>query len=186
MCIYLPLYAYSRLLPLPKGRGDEPPACRIPIESSSNNWSESTKPFVAVTSASKGPTLPDSGPVNLRIQQPLKPAVMSDTILAAIAKKGKDVGLAAWRRRRDPESTRTARRGAWTSLALQKLNGLLSSRSKPNLNLETHRQLLLAILTGFAIHGILAGWLMVPCALGHHRHHSTPRAMQENEFYLDT
>jgi coiled-coil domain-containing protein 55 len=49
---------------------------------------------VAATSTTKGPTLPDSGLVNLRIQRPLKYAVMSDAMFATMAKvEGKDFEL---------------------------------------------------------------------------------------------
>ena len=99
---------------------------------------------VAATSATKGPTLPDSGPVNLRIQRPLKPAVMSDAMLAALAKgEGKDVEL-------NDDNQIVDRRellSAGLNLAgvnTRRLGGLLSSRSKPNPNkmdqpVESHR-----------------------------------------------
>lgn len=52
---------------------------------------------IAATSSSvpKGPALPETvEPVNLRIQKPLKPAAMSDAMLAALAKEdGKEVEL---------------------------------------------------------------------------------------------
>jgi len=100
---------------------------------------------VAATSVTKGPTLPDTGPVNLRIQRPLKPAVMSDAMLAAMAKEeGKDVELNDDNQivdRRELLSGGLNLAGVNT----RRLGGLLSSRSKPTPNpasdksVETHR-----------------------------------------------
>lgn len=98
---------------------------------------------VAATSVTKGPTLPDSGPVNLRIQRPLKPAVLSDAMLAAMAKEeGKDVELNDDNQIVDHRDLLSAGLNL-AGVNTRRLGGLLSSRSKSTPNsvksVETHR-----------------------------------------------
>jgi coiled-coil domain-containing protein 55 len=94
---------------------------------------------VAATSVVKGPTLPD-GPVNLRIQRPLKPAAMSDAMLAAMAKEGgKDVELNDDNQIVDHRELLSAGLNL-AGVNTRRLGGLLSSRSKFTPKpVETHR-----------------------------------------------
>ena len=118
------------LLPAAKGRRERPPTCRISIESSSDNRSKNIKPLAAI-STTEGPTLPGSGPVDLRIQRPLKTAVMSGAILAAMVRvEGKDV------QHNEDNQILDWRELSLAGVNTLRLGGVMSSRSKPNPNLD--------------------------------------------------
>lgn len=98
----------------------------------------------ATSTAVKGPTLPDAvEPVNLRIQKPLKPAALTDAMIAQLAKEeGKEVELNDDNQIVDHRDLLSAGLNLG-GVNTRRVGGLLSSRSKATDNattpVETHR-----------------------------------------------